>query len=263
MKVSIICITARKMPGLGRLLDSLNEQTFPKSDFELIYGDRLWEEREEAVLALLDESGLSYQYVRDIPNQPGPCPAGARNACVSVAKGKWILSIDDLTFLEPDTLQRHYDLYCAGFDAAAGSYLESGDDGEWKVTDGRVTNEGGIVSPDDFTIWMSWWGLHTAFTKKAWEKINGFDEAFDGVYGMEDIDFGHRLKMSGSAMAWEPTLLVRCDKGSSHNDTHSQLIPNNAPTSWARGSLKWRNDKLIDYCRAMNIVRGTRGGEKS
>lgn len=272
MKVSVICITARQKPGLGRLLDSLLEQHFPKEHFELVYGDRLWEDREEAVLEMLEESGLNYKYVRDIPNQPGPCPAGARNACVDVAEGDWILSIDDLTFLEPDTIQRHYALYREGFDAVAGSYLESVADWDkegvqterpalvidWRNTDGRVTNEGGIVSPDDHTIWMAWWGLHTAFSKKAWKEINGYDEVFDGVYGMEDIDFGHRLKMSGCAMAWEPTLLVKCDKGSSHNDTHAQLIPGDAPTSWARGSLKWRNDKLIDYCRAMNIVRGTR-----
>ena len=38
MKVSVICITARSKPGLGRLLDSLKEQTFD-GDFELVYGD--------------------------------------------------------------------------------------------------------------------------------------------------------------------------------------------------------------------------------
>jgi len=262
MKVSVICITARSKPGLGRLLDSLKEQTFD-GDFELVYGDRLWEEREEAVVTLLEESGIPFKYVRDTPTQPGPCPAGARNSCIEVASGEYIISIDDLTFLTEDTIQSHYELFSQGFDAVAGSYLtedkevaEFGDG--WIIEDTRITNEGGVVSPTDHTVWMCWWGMHTGFSKAAWENINGYDETFDGVYGMEDIDFGHRLKMSGCAMAWQPNLLVKCDRGSNHNDTHAQLIPHDAPTSWTRGSLKWRNDKLIDYCRAMNIVRGKR-----
>tara|TARA_B100001094_G_scaffold112644_1_gene108588 strand:+ start:30623 stop:31414 length:792 start_codon:yes stop_codon:yes gene_type:complete len=256
MKVSVICITARETPGLGRLLDSLVSQTFPKEDFELVYGDRLWESRESEVKALASEYQLNFTYVRDIPTKEGPCPAGARNACVDVAKGDWILSIDDLTFLKPDTIQQHWDLYLSGFDSVAGSYLSSTGGEEFVIDDARITNEGGVVSPTDLTVWLSWWGLHTAFSKTAYDKINGYDETFDGVYGMEDIDFGHRLKMAGCTMAWEPSILVLCDKGPSHKDTHSTLLKEGAPTSWARGSLKWRNDKLIDYSRAMNVVRG-------
>lgn len=258
MKVSLICITAREAPGLGRLLDSLTSQTFPAQDFELVYGDRLWESRENEVKALASEYQLNFTYVRDTPTQPGPCPAGARNACVSASKGEWIISIDDLTFLQPDTIERHWNLYNSGFDAVAGSYLSSSGDDEFVMDDTRVTNEGGVMSPTDLTIWTSWWGLHTAFSRKAYLTINGYDETFDGVYGMEDIDFGHRLKMAGCTMAWEPSILVLCDKGPSHKDTHSTLLKEGAPTSWARGGLKWRNDKLIDYCRAMNVVRGKR-----
>ena len=258
MKVSVVCITAREKPGLGRLLDSLSQQTFDGAEFELVYGDRLWEERGDSVRSYLAESGVNYQYIEDEPTQPGPCPAGARNACIAAATGEWIISIDDLTFLEPETIERHYALYGSGFDAMAGSYLSSVDGGEYQIEDTRVTNEGGVVSPTDHTVWMCWWGLHTGFSKAAWEKVNGYDETFDGVYGMEDIDFGHRLKMAGCSMAWQPDILVRCERGSSHTDTHAQLIPDDAPTSWARGDLKWRNDKLIDFCRAMNVVRGAR-----
>lgn len=261
MKVSVVCITAREKPGLGRLLDSLREQSFDRNEFELVYGDRLWRDRDDDVRALLVESGLRYKYIRDEPTQLGPCPAGARNACIAAAEGEWIISIDDLTFLEPDVIEKHYGLYQAGFDAVAGSYLSTIDEGEYQMEDARVTNDGGIVSPTDHTVWMCWWGLHTGFSKGAWEKVNGYDETFDGVYGMEDIDFGHRLKMAGCSMAWEPSMLVRCERGSSHNDTHAQLIPEDAPTSWVRGNLKWRNDKLIDYCRALNVVRGARHKE--
>ena len=43
-KVSIICITAREQPGLGRLIDSIKAQDF-EGEIELVYGDRLWEKR--------------------------------------------------------------------------------------------------------------------------------------------------------------------------------------------------------------------------
>lgn len=255
-KVSIICITAREQPGLGRLIDSIKAQDF-EGEIELVYGDRLWEKRENHVIALMEEEGVDFKYVRDMPTQPGPCPAGARNACVRECSGDYIISLDDLTFLYPDTVRRHYELFQQGFDAVCGTYFTETENGPI-IEDFRITNENGVITPTDHTVWMCWWGIHTGFSKEAWERVNGYDETFDGVYGMEDIDFGHRLKMSGCAMAWESDLFVLCDKGTSHTDTHEQLIPENAPTSWSRGSLKWRNDKLIDFCRAMNIVRGKR-----
>ena len=85
-KVSIICITAREQPGLGRLIDSIKAQDF-EGEIELVYGDRLWEKRENHVIALMEEEGVDFKYVRDMPTQPGPCPGGARNASRSLAGG--------------------------------------------------------------------------------------------------------------------------------------------------------------------------------
>ncbi len=262
--VSIVCITARPNPGLGRLLDSIKDAVSGIEDMkdpkyvEIVYGDRLWEERQESVIHLLKDSGLRWQYVRDTPTQPGPSPGGARNACIDAARGDWIISIDDLTFLTPEVIARHWELYREGFDAVAGSFLSLEEGGEPFEDDSRVTGKGGVIAPVDGTIWQSWWGMHTGFSKKAWQRINGYDELFDGVYGMEDIDFGHRLKASGCSMAWEPGLKVLCERGSNHNDTHKQLIPDSAPTSWVRGEVKWRNDKLIEISRACRVTRGMR-----
>ena len=259
IEISVVCITARPKPGLGRLVTSLLHQTLAPERFELIYGDRLWETREETVVRTLDGCGIQFQYVRDMPRKPGPCPAGARNACIERARGRWILCIDDLTYLPKDLLEGHMNLMEQGFDAMCGSYLTLEDDGAIEMEDDRVLGKKSVKMVDRL-IHLSWWGMHMGFSKSAWEDINGFDEAFDGVYGMEDIDFGHRLRGSGKALAWEPGLKVLCERGSRHNDTHVQLLASkaNAPTSWFRGGPVWRNDKLIHYMRVANIIRGER-----
>jgi glycosyltransferase involved in cell wall biosynthesis len=255
------------------LLKSLAEQTFPDNAFELVYGDRLWESREAEVKAVLMGSGLNWVYVRDKPTMPGPCPAGARNACVERSHGDWIISIDDLTYLPKDLIERHVALMEEGFDAVCGSYLTLKEDAvsrhdiRWeresiKNEDLRVTGAGGAAEMSDQLIHLSWWGMHMGFSKSAWSVINGFDERFDGVYGMEDIDFGHRLRGAGMALAWCPELKVLCERGSRHVDTHVQLLDSkrNAPTSWFRGVPVWRNDKLVYYNQALNVVRGAREG---
>ena len=259
IEISVVCITARPKPGLGRLVTSLLHQTVSTDRFELIYGDRQWSTREAIIVQTLSESGLQYQYVRDEPRKPGPCPAGARNACIQRARGRWILCIDDLTYLPKDLLEGHLDLMSQGFDAMCGSYLTLKDDGTIENEDERVLGRKSVGMKDQL-IHLSWWGMHMGFTKDAWGDVNGFDEAFDGVYGMEDIDFGHRLKGAGKALAWEPALKVLCERGSRHNDTHVQLLTSkmNAPTSWFRGGPVWRNDKLIHFMRAANVVRGER-----
>ncbi|MCP3426502.1 galactosyltransferase-related protein [Rothia sp. AR01] len=45
------------------------------------------------------------------------------------------------------------------------------------------------------------WSLSFALTAGTWERIGGFDEAFEG-YGAEDTDFGWRARARGVPMAW-------------------------------------------------------------
>jgi GT2 family glycosyltransferase len=40
------------------------------------------------------------------------------------------------------------------------------------------------------------WSLSFAISRRAWQRVGGFDEAYVG-YGAEDTDFGHRVVRAG------------------------------------------------------------------
>jgi|TARA_B100000073_G_C23674485_1_gene549981 glycosyltransferase involved in cell wall biosynthesis len=251
MDISVISITARKDPGLFRLVESLRRQDF-KGKFEFIFCDRLYDERHEEIENVLKKSGLNYKYLADRIPIKGPSCAAARNQCVEAATGKYILNVDDLCVVPSDTLSLHWNYYMEGFDAVAGSYevFEGGD-----APDSRRSGE---YLVDDTTIHLQFWGLHVGFTKAVWEKVNGYNEIYDGVYGMEDIDFGMRLGKTDASFRWAPEIRVMCDKGPSHVPLHTLYDIQNPETSWSSGDYCWRNDKLFNIWQAIGPIWGMR-----
>jgi 5'-nucleotidase len=48
------------------------------------------------------------------------------------------------------------------------------------------------------------YGMHTAFPRKIWEAIGGYDEVYDGWWGYDDIEFAYSLMVNGGCI---PVLL--------------------------------------------------------
>ena len=88
------------------------------------------------------------------------------------------------------------------------------------------------------------------FTKKAWSKIKGFDENYDGVYGWEDVDFGKRLGNAGAIVK----LGINCRVLQIRDDKHGEVFQKaSAPHALTGGHIRWRNDRMI---RLTSMNRG-------
>jgi 5'-nucleotidase len=48
------------------------------------------------------------------------------------------------------------------------------------------------------------YGMHTAFPRKVWEAIGGYNEVYDGWWGYDDIEFAYRMMVDGGCV---PVLL--------------------------------------------------------
>jgi len=52
--------------------------------------------------------------------------------------------------------------------------------------------------------WAYFYGMHTAFPKKIWQKIGGYNEVYDGWWGYDDIHFAWEMTVKGGCL---PTVL--------------------------------------------------------
>lgn len=249
MKVSIVVITAREDPGFLELAQSVQKSTH--KEVELILVDRLKEARGEVWTLACEKAAIEFQHLTDNNPIKGPCPASARNRGISQASGDLIVCLDDLSSFDPNFIAHHVARARSGFDAVAGSYIEVIAGHE--RFDPRTTDQ-----RQDSGKWIAdrYYGMHMAFTKKAWSVVGGFDESFDGAYGYEDCDFGRRMFRAGLSIGWFPELKVTCFKDSRHNLSSlsvglnyqgegTERTARDEPRTILYGEHKWKNDKLL------------------
>lgn len=108
MKVSVIIPTYKPQDYLWECLDSLEKQTLPKSDFEIILvlnGCRQpYESRIQEYLLKLDKKLLLNFIQTDIPGV-----SNARNIGLDNAKGEYCCFIDDDDYVSPAYLEELYE----------------------------------------------------------------------------------------------------------------------------------------------------------
>lgn len=268
---TIICITARVEAGLEELIGSVLKQDYPLKQIELIIVDKKKKERPE-ISAILDELKGKLRNALHLQDPPtkhiGPCPSTARNYAIANSTGDWIITVDDLTTLMPDTVSLHMAEFAKGFDVLACSYVVSSTS-EKNLVDDRedpridVFN-GFYYSPQVRDNWVAvnLFGMHVGYSRKAILKINGYDSLYDGVYGQEDMDIGLRFQNAGCVFKWCPHILVGCARDNRHVPTHATMFKDkkDVPIAFWRGTYRWRNDLLLDMLpRVSTRIRANPG----
>lgn len=205
--VSVVYITAREAHAFARhpgwdqyevLTNTLAAQTF--RDFECIVVTPFPEDT--TALARLDQLTIAVP-PRDTPWRRARtrCSASARNAGLVHVRGQYTVCLDDCVEVPPDYLER----VVAWLDRGVGVATLSAD-ADGRLIDGRLRGMGdydAVLSRDTVAL-----GL-VAFPTELGLELNGWDEHFDGGYGMEDADFGARLAQAGLGVALDRHVYAR------------------------------------------------------
>lgn len=169
------------------------------------------------VEAWLDEEPPSdgTEPLRVPPGQSGLRVGAARNAAARVAQER---GADLLVFLDvdclpgPRLLERYLaaarshpgDLLCGPVTylasvqrPAAGAELA----GLTRPHPARPYPPEGAVVKAGTAEWDLFWSLSFAVTPRTWQRVGGFDEAYEG-YGAEDTDLGRRARAAGVGLGW-------------------------------------------------------------
>ncbi len=111
IKVSVVVPTYKTPPeGLARLIGSLDRQTLPASEFEVIFVD---DGSPDDTLGRLRELAATRPHVRVEPIENSGWPSKPRNVGIDLAQGEYVAFMDHDDELYPDALRAAYEFGAA------------------------------------------------------------------------------------------------------------------------------------------------------
>src|SRR3954467_9805424 len=126
-KVSVVIATYRPGDALNRVVESLDAQTLPQDEFEVIYVDD--GSPDDTYVRLQQIAGTRPNTrIFQIPNSGWP--SRPRNVGISNSRGEYVMFMDHDDALFPDGLRRAYE-YAAENDADLLSPKESKTNDSW------------------------------------------------------------------------------------------------------------------------------------
>jgi len=200
--VSVVVPTYNRLSRLERVLTALEDQTFPREDYEIvIVSDGSTDGTDEYLSGAADRGALTFG------RQANQGPAAARNHGVALARGDLVLFVDDDVVAAPRLVAEHV----ASHDAV----------GRDAIVIGPM-----LTPPDhDMRPWVQW---EQAMLYKQYESLTagrfaptfrqfytgnaslprarftasgGFDTRFRRA---EDVELAYRLDRDGIAFVWNP-----------------------------------------------------------
>jgi peptidoglycan/xylan/chitin deacetylase (PgdA/CDA1 family)/glycosyltransferase involved in cell wall biosynthesis len=203
VRFSVIIPTFGRRERVLRTVSALERQHC--RDFEVIVVvDGSTDETAEALRALK----VSFPLV--VAEQENKGAGQARNTGAERARGEVLLFLDDDMEAHPSLLVEHDRCHRGGADLVLGDlplHSESPKNvlnrrvGAWaQARAKRLGRDGGEIRADDLITGQM------SISRDAFERMGGFDPSFtrNGLFGGEDVDFGHRVKRGGLRIAFNP-----------------------------------------------------------
>ena len=208
-RFSVIVPSIGREAGLSLLLDSLDAQSLPRDQFEILVAMTSGA-MSEAIGARLESSGATAVVLAEARG-----PGSARNQAARRARGEILAFTEDDCVVDRDWLAhaaRRFDEE-PGLDALDGWTEKPGH----RPVRRRPTSDP-LYLPTNL------------FVKRAvFARAGGYGECFfeahGGIYFREDSDFGFALEESGARVARDKTVIVL------HPDEHTRFMD---PLRWAR-----------------------------
>ena len=186
--VSVLIPTVDRYPYLGVLLEQLRQQTIPP--LEIIIVDQTERERRQDKLAA-EFADLPLQVI--FQDEPGQCTS--RNVGLQIARGDYILFIDDDDEVQPDLIEKHL-RNLAHFHA--------------EVSSGVADEVGAGALPPDFCFLRAsdvFPTNNTMIRRDVLLRSGLFDLAYDRRQ-RADGDLGMRVFLAGAIMILNPAISV-------------------------------------------------------
>jgi len=202
-RFSVVVPTYQRRDVVLRTVAALERQSL--HDFEAIVVVDGSTDGSAAALRALQPS-----FLLRVLEQPNCGAAQARNAGAALATGELLLTLDDDMEADPAMLAEHDRAHREGADVVLGdmpvhpdspSNMLSWGVGDWaRRRRERLAASGAEVRLDDLLTGQ------LSISRAAYDAVGGFDAEFtrEGLFGGEDIDFGHRLRKAGYSIVFNP-----------------------------------------------------------
>jgi len=207
MKASIVVATYNRKDKLKKCLNALENQTYPKEDYEIIIVD---DGSTDGTYEFLKEKQKEIKNLR-IFRQNNKGPAAARNLGVKNAKGEIIFFTDDDVIVPNNWIEEFLKVFEKYPEVVAvGGYIEASEEmikknifAKYESYMSRLVynmpNELYVGGFETFGVVT----CNAAYKKKVIEEVGYFDETFPVAAG-EDADLKLRVALKGYKFAFIP-----------------------------------------------------------
>jgi chondroitin synthase len=224
LPVSVVIPFYRGLPMLERTLAGLCGQTYPRELMEVLIVEDGGEHSEEVVEQY--RSSLAIKLLRQ--RRAGFRAATCRNLGIRAASGDIIVSLDFDMILRPSAVAAHLRWFHAADGVATVGLRRFVDATDLDPDDIIRTFQVAEVLPDIVSVSNTsrsahdkrlpelsslrshpfpencFHGCNVAYRKTDALAAGLWNEAFNGAYGYEDIEFGYRLRKAGCFIVFEP-----------------------------------------------------------
>ena len=208
--VSILVLNWNGAAYLPRCLDALQAQTF--RDFETLVLDNASTDHS------VDEVEARWPGFRTVRFEHNLGFAAANNRGARLARGRWLVFLNNDAFLQPDWLERLVEAALAfpAFTFFASRLIYAGDLNRMQAA-GDVLNISGFAWSRDngFPVELAHLEVEEVFSscaaaamilRQAFLDVGGFNENF--VSHLEDVDLGFRLRLVGQRCLYIPSAVA-------------------------------------------------------
>ena len=228
-RFTVIIPTYNRAKILGKCLKAIQEQTYPKTDYEvIIINDGSTDVTEELVKSMINNSPCKLRYFKQEKNRG---PAAARNVGIRNANGEIVLFIGDDIIATPTLLEEHvkwHKKYPEDNVAILGYITWSA---EIKITPFMQWLENG---GSQFAYWQIkdkievgpqyFYSSNISLKKKFLVENNGFfDEEFPYA-AYEDTELGYRLSQKGLKLVFNKSAIGYHNHPTSLEDACQRMI---------------------------------------
>jgi glycosyltransferase involved in cell wall biosynthesis len=206
-QLSVVIPTHQRRESLRRVLESLANQTFEPTAYEVVVAV---DGSTDGTLEMLEEfpPPLQLRWV----SPPGRGRAGACNAAVAAARGEVTVILDDDMRCVPEFVERHRDDHPPGSRrcvlGAVPVELEEGSPHAARYVKEKFDlHLSRLPDPAHLALPRSFYTGNASLRTEVMREVGGFDDSF-GIYGNEDVELALRLRGAEVELGFDPAALA-------------------------------------------------------